>query len=140
MSSRQLTFDESKTLKKYMSMSTDELVRDLNISVLPKASSDNIDDILRGRFFLRSDIQTFTDPRIVSSRTKLLLSQTKQLLQSNQGFIDSLEKLLAQRPTDEELITFVYDFLETHGDRRRSQMRIVTYICRAGIKAFLEGA
>jgi hypothetical protein len=105
---------------------------------LPASGADNIIDMLRGRFSPLTDIKTAFHPFIVSSRTNLLLSETRKFLQSNQGFIDSLGKFLAQNPTDEELITFVYIFLEDHGDRSHSQMMIATYICRVGIKEFLN--
>lgn len=138
MSSRQLTFAESKNLKKYMAMSTEELIRELNFSLIPKSSAESFNELLRGRFWVLSDIKTIFKPLIITSRINLFLSETRQILLSDPTFIHSLEKLLALEPTDEELITFVYDFLETHGDRRRSQMRIATYICRVGIEAFLS--
>lgn len=137
MTSRQLTFAERRDLEKYLSMSTNELVRDLNFSLLPKSNSESIDEMLRGRFFLLSDIKTILHPTIVSSRTTLLLSEVRQVFQRDWSFIDSLEKTLAQQPSEEALITFIYDFLDKNMDYLHAQLSVATYICRVGVKEFL---
>lgn len=138
MRSQQLSFGERKVLEKYMAMPTDELIRELNLSLLPNSGAANLSDMLRGRFFLKSDLKTISDPSILSPRTELFLSEVKQTFKSNSGFLDSLEKVLIQQPSEEVLITLIYDHLDKHLDTSRDLLRVATYICRVGIKEFLS--